>query len=251
MGSQLRCILTIVTWLEKIVKSAKLKRNSFIKDNKALGVGALIIFIAMILVAGIAASILIQTSTMLESQAMQTGRETTKEVATGLVVYCIHGYTSDSTGGDLEKMAILIKPRAGASDIDLQQTYIELSNQTRKVILNYTTSNYSKPTGQDDLFQSDAFPDDNYGFGSPLNTDGSKFGILVVEDADGSFVSNTEVVMNRGDKAYLCINLTGCFNNLTEREDVRGLVIPEFGAPGVISFTTPATFYGKNVFNLQ
>jgi len=221
------------------------------KEVGSIGIGAMIVFIAMVLVAGIAASVLIQTSTLLESQAYQTGRDTTKEVATGLVVYNIIAYTSDSTGGDLEKMAIMVKPRAGASDINLQQTYIELSNSTRKVILNYTTSKYSKPSGQDDLFQANVFPDDNYGFGSSLNTDGSKFGILVVEDVDGSFVSATEVVMNEADKALLCINLTGCFNNLTEREDVWGMVVPEYGAPGVIAFTTPASFYGKNVFYLQ
>ena len=251
MGSQLRCILTIIAWLEKIVKSALLKNNRFIKNNKAVGVGALIVFIAMVLVAGIAESVLIQTSTLLESQAYSTGRETTREVATGLIVYDIIGYTSDSTGGDLEKMAIMVKPRAGASDIDLQYTYIELANETNKVVLNYTTSFYSDPTGTDDLFQASVFPDDNYGYGDTSNTDGSKFGILVVEDADNSFLSSTDVIMNGGDKVLLCINLTGCFNNLTEREDVWGMVVPEFGAPGVIAFTTPATFYGKNVFDLQ
>jgi flagellin FlaB len=251
MGSQLRCILTIISWLNKKVKSAFLKRYRFIKNNKAAGIGALIVFIAMVLVAGIAASVLIQTSNLLESQAYTTGRETTKEVATGLVVYDVIGYTSDSTGGDLEKMIIMVKPRAGSSGIDLQQTYVELSNKTRKVVLNYTTSKYSNPTGQDDIFQANVFPDDNYGFGSSLNTDGSQFGVLVVEDADNSFASATDIIMNGADKAYLCINLTGCFNNLTEREDVRGMVVPEFGAPGVISFTTPKNFYGKNVFDLQ
>ena len=42
------------------------------KDVGSIGIGAMIVFIAMVLVAGIAASVLIQTSTTLESQAMAT-----------------------------------------------------------------------------------------------------------------------------------------------------------------------------------
>jgi len=223
------------------------------KDVGSIGIGAMIVFIAMVLVAGIAASVLIQTSTRLEAQALQTGRETTAEVSTGIAIYNIEGYTSDSTGGDLERMVIMVRPRAGSDGVDLQETYIELSNSSRKVILNYTTSKFLDPPGKDAVFTdlTNLFPDDNYSYGDASNTDGSKFGIMVVEDADGSFKSATEVVMNRGDKAFLCINLTGCFNNITERTDMWGMVVPEIGAPGIIAFRTPASYSGNNVFDLQ
>ncbi|NHJ40547.1 MAG: hypothetical protein FK731_10990, partial [Asgard group archaeon] len=59
------------------------------KDVGSIGIGAMIVFIAMVLVAGIAASVLIQTSTTLESQAMATGRETTEEVSGGIAVFDI------------------------------------------------------------------------------------------------------------------------------------------------------------------
>ncbi|MCJ7696721.1 MAG: flagellin, partial [Thermoplasmata archaeon] len=60
-------------------------------DLGDMGIGAMIVFIAMVLVAGIAASVLIQTANRLEIQAMKTGQETTEEVATGIGVEDITG----------------------------------------------------------------------------------------------------------------------------------------------------------------
>ena len=62
------------------------------KDIGAIGIGAMIVFIAMVLVAGIAASVLVQTANRLESQAMTTGQDTTAEVATGIRVCDIEGH---------------------------------------------------------------------------------------------------------------------------------------------------------------
>ncbi len=58
-------------------------------DIGDMGIGAMIVFIAMVLVAGIAASVLIQTANRLEIQAMTTGQETIGEVSTGLGVTAI------------------------------------------------------------------------------------------------------------------------------------------------------------------
>ena len=212
------------------------------KDVGSIGIGAMIVFIAMVLVAGIAASVLIQTSTTLETQAMATGRETTDEVSSGIAVFDILGYSA-SAGADISKLAIGVRPRAGSDGIDLSQVYVELSDTTKKVVLNYTTSYYSKPTGQNDIFGASVFPD-YAGAG-----DASHFGLLVIEDADNS-LSSSNPVINRGDKVYICVNTTGTHSNIAERKDVWGIIVPEFGSPGVIGFTTPAS-YTDNVIDLQ
>jgi len=218
------------------------------KDVGSIGIGAMIVFIAMVLVAGIAASVLIQTSTKLENQAMATGQETTSEVSTGLTVFNVLGYSA-SSGTAISKLAIGVRPRAGSDGIDLSQVYVELSDTSKKVILNYTMSFYNDSDGQDDIFSVDVFPDDNYAYGNASNRDGSRFGLLVVEDADDSMSQNNPV-MNRGDKVYICINATGCFNGISERSDIWGLVVGEEGSPGIISFRTPAS-YTDNVIDLQ
>ena len=211
------------------------------KDIGSIGIGAMIVFIAMVLVAGIAASVLIQTSTKLEAQAMVTGHDTTEEVSSGIAVFDILGYAADDD--DISKLVIMVRARAGSDGIDLNQTYIELADSSKKVIMNYTNANYSKPDGQSDIFNAAVFPEG-------ANA-ASQFGILVVEDADDSFVSANAVVMNSGDKVYLCINTTAAFSKLAERSDIWGMVVPEWGSPGIISFTTPASYTGANVFDLQ
>lgn len=216
-------------------------RNSLFENRAAsIGIGAMILFIAMVLIAGIAATVIIQTSSTLEQQAMTTGSETTSEVSAGLAICAIEGYAA--TNADISKLAILVRPRAGTESIDISGAFIEISDSDTKVILNYTSTYYSEPDGLDNIFAANVFP--NYGG----TGDATRFGILVLEDADNSISSSTPVI-NHGDKVYLCINTTGVFSDIAKRTNVWGMVVPEEGAPGVIQFTTPGT-YANSVMEL-
>jgi len=212
------------------------------KDVGSIGIGAMIVFIAMVLVAGIAASVLIQTSAKLEIQAMATGQETTDEVSGGLAVYSVVGYTASSSD-DISKLAIGVRPRSGTKGIDLSEAYLELSDTNKKVVLNYSSTYFSDPDGQDNLFGAAVFPDEG-------QNPASQFGIIVVEDGDDSISVATSPMINRGDRVYLCVNATGCFGDIAERTDVWGVVVPELGSPGMITFRTPAS-YTDNVIDLQ
>ena len=218
-------------------KICTLLRN---KDVGSIGIGAMIVFIAMVLVAGIAASVLIQTSTRLESQAMTTGRDTTDEVATGLAIVEIEGYKTSTT---LTELAIMVRCRAGSKDIDLAETIIEISNSTVKAFLDYsdTVNDYTGKGSISGALLSDSakYPDD-----------GTDFGIIVLEDADDSCSSSTVTVINSGDYVCLAVNASLTFptsSGLVPRDDVWGLILPEMGSPGVISFTCPASFTDKVV----
>jgi len=210
------------------------------KNAGAIGIGAMIVFIAMVLVAGIAASVLIQTSSKLETQAMATGEETRKEVATGIAITDIEGYAA--TGADISRLAIQVRCRAGSEDIDLSQVFVELSDSSKKLVLKYdSTEWHAKSEINGSVFQA--------GFFDGLDAD--EFGIVVIEDADSSCTASTPVI-NRGDKVLLTVDAGDAagFNSLPERTEVWGMVVPENGAPGIISFTTPSA-YTNNIMDLQ
>jgi len=210
----------------------------FVKSNHfaSIGVGGLIIFIAIVLIAGIAASILIQTSSKIESQAALTGIKTKSEVSAGLSVYSVEGFAA--TGEDISKIAIMIRPLAGTEEIGILSSYLELSDTNKKVVFNYSDSYYSKPDGLSNIFNANVFP-----------KEGSQFGLIVIEDQDNS-ISRLNPVINRGDKLYLCINATASFNNISENTNVWGRVVPEVGNVGVINFKTPYSFV-DNILELQ
>jgi flagellin FlaB len=219
----------------------KMGKNIFVilKDDDigSIGIGAMIVFIAMVLVAGIAASVLIQTSTTLESQALVTGQQTTSEVSSGLAVVNIVG---NNTSGAIQHIAIVLRARAGSEDIDLTETIIELTDSVTKNFLTYNDDTYTDSTDiNGGLFEQDFF-----------TSDATHFSIIVLEDADGSCSSNSSAVINSGDYIALGVNTSQCFGGLTPRTDVWGLVMPEEGSPGVIKFTCPASFT-ERVIELQ
>ena len=206
-------------------------------DNGSIGIGAMIVFIAMVLVAGIAASVLIQTSTTLESQALATGRETTAEVSSGIAVVGIEG---NNSSGAIQHLAITIRTRGGSDDIDLAETVIEISNSSIKSFLIYDDSTCILAANVDgDIFEDTYYP-----------SDATSFTIIVLEDADDSCSSSSSAVINSGDYVILGVNTNLCFGGLSPREDIWGMVMPEEGSPGVINFRCPSSFT-QDVLELQ
>ena len=87
------------------------------------GIGTLIVFIAIILVAAIAAAVLITTSGTLQSRALLVGTESTKETSARLMVESVIGVdTLGSTkDGKIEILKIKVRPSAGSEPIDMER----------------------------------------------------------------------------------------------------------------------------------
>ncbi|MBB6401523.1 flagellin FlaB [Methanococcus maripaludis] len=205
--------------------------KKFFKNKKgAVGIGTLIIFIAMVLVAAIAASVIINTAGKLQHKASTVGEESTQQVASGLQVIKVFGNADTKTTIDM--IGILITPNVGG-EIDLATSIITLSDSTSKYSLVYDSASYVvlDATGTDDLFGET--------WGS-----GNKFGVLVLQDADGSTSDATHPTINYGDKVVLTITPAV---KIGVAQRVSGEVIPEYGASGIIDFRTPSVYIGTVV----
>jgi flagellin FlaB len=223
-------------------KMGGLDLRSLRTSSASIGIGSMIIFIAMVLVAGIAASVLMQTSTRLEMQALRTGQETIAEVASGLRVVSVEGY---NVSGLMTKMAIEISPRAGSPDIDLSQAILEISDSTNKYILRYTSSN--KFTNSSSI-EGDVFTDHSGTAWSGASA--TEFTVVVFQDADGSCTSASPII-NFGDHVIIAVDTSDIFSGgISPRTDVVGMILPEEGAPGIIGFTSPSS-YTDTIMELQ
>ena len=225
------------------------------QDEGAIGIGAMIVFIAMVLVAGIAASVFIQSANTIQLQAMSTGQQTQQEVSSGIDVFDLEGKINVTNGTkyDLKYLVIGVQTRPGSPEIDLNETYVILSNGDTEALLRYggydTSLNIyvglSSTTG--DIFELLNATNWN-------NVDRETYGIAVMQDADGS-LKETKPVLNRGDKAILFVRCgaenDGTFGaEIPERTVVFGQVVPEVGSPGVIQFTTPRSYFDV-IYDLQ
>jgi flagellin FlaB len=81
-----------------------------------VGIGTLIVFIALVLVAAIAAGVLINTAGFLQSQAESTGEESTQQVSNSLQIV---GTTGSYSSGSLDTATITVSLSPGSDAIDL------------------------------------------------------------------------------------------------------------------------------------
>lgn len=101
-----------------------------------MGIGTLIIFIAIILVAAVAAAVLISTAGSLQQQALATGGETQSAVATGVEIFSVTA-TDASDDNQIEYFEVLARLQPGSNVIKLADSLISFDTATTSQTLNY------------------------------------------------------------------------------------------------------------------
>ena len=233
----------------------KLQRAFVFKDEDGAetGIGTLIVFIAMVLVAAVAATVLIHTAGQLQQQAQSTGSTTTQQVSTGVIVQSVAGFdynTADPEAGNVSWIAIYVTLNSGSGPVDLGNATLALNYKGTSADLRYNTAgtnflNASSNSGYSNI----AALDNNKAFVSK-NMSATNFGIVVISNPTGS-VTSTHPVLSSGSEVALLVNVTNTFGaGFQQGRQVTGSLTPEVGAPGVIQFTTPVAFT-SGVIQLQ
>ena len=103
---------------------AATRQHMYDTNRGQVGIGTLIVFIAMVLVAAIAAGVLINTAGLLQTQAEATGQETKQQVSDRLQIQSTTGnVTGDET---VNEFNLTVTKAAGAGDIDLRNVSYEI-----------------------------------------------------------------------------------------------------------------------------
>jgi flagellin FlaB len=226
----------------------KRKHKTVLKEDEeaAIGIGTLIVFIAMILVAAVAATVIIQTSENLQQRAYAVGKQTIRQVSSGLEIIDLTGYTDESRSV-IQYLAISLKPRAGSYDLDLNQTlvYIEYDNLTvLSLAYEYFCDNGALyNNSQNGSISSEV---SSNGVFHTLNLScltSTNFGAISIRDSDNSLINSFG--MSPSDLIMVLINLSAAFpetGGLEPGEEFFGRVVPEVGSSGIFMVSAPNAF---------
>ncbi|MFB6312246.1 MAG: archaellin/type IV pilin N-terminal domain-containing protein [Salinirussus sp.] len=140
-------------------------------ERGQVGIGTLIVFIAMVLVAAIAAGVLINTAGFLQSQSEETGEQSSQQVTDRVQVITETGLVQ---GGNVGLIQLNVKKAPGAGDIDVSEATIQ----------------YIGPNGASDITSSDSAWSLSAisGSTSVLSSDSDLFNLSM--DLDQSPISN-------------------------------------------------------------
>ena len=202
--------------MEKISKPRRLRKG----QEAEMGVGTLLIFIAMILVAAVAAGVLVQTAYQLQQQAETTGEQALMEISTGLKTLAAFGVT-DANLTTITDLYLKIELAAGSPVINLYDLVIEMS--TGAVDISYVYTNLTAGVGT--------------------------FNVTQIRDTYPSNIwTASDVGITQGDIALVHIDLDANGMGLVTQQEANLLLIPKHGIPTYLDVVTPSVY--SNVYEI-
>jgi archaeal flagellin FlaB len=177
-----------------------------------MGIGTLIIFIAVIVVSAVAAAVLIGAGGSLEQRSMTTMKGTEQEVATGLNIYSVIG-SDASANGTVQNLELLVRLRPGSDPVNFNSTVITIDGR--------------------EMFQSMRFANGSAG-------GGGNYSVYYIRRGG----SPLDGYLGPGDSAIINISLVQAIGP-DQRIIIQ--VIPSQGGIKRLDFQTPSVMFDKRV----
>ena len=189
-------------------------------DKRAeMGVGTMIIFIAMVLVAAVAASVLISTANTVREQAQTTGEQAINNVASGFIVQDTVGQTSEGT--EITEVYIYMRLAAGSPAINMDNVMVQITTGSSTRMLDFEAVTAA------------------HAWSACTNT--TAFGCESIKSASGMSWSTSSHLLGQGDMVKLYLGNTGGLG-IGFSQTVEVKIIPAYGQMSVVMFTTGEAF---------
>jgi flagellin-like protein len=202
-----------------------------------VGIGTLIVFIAMVLVAAIAAGVLINTAGFLQTKSEQTGRQSSQQATNRIDIAPKSGYVGAVDGEEVVGYVnITVQTNPGAENVDLRNVTIRWLDDSGA----YRISHYSVDSGDADFSVTplkdadDSLP--------VLNDEDDRF-ILTFDTGEAPY--NVTVNTDSGEE-----NVDETDEPLTEGSTVSVELTTKAGATTTASFSVPETLSGETAVRL-
>jgi flagellin FlaB len=151
-------------------------------DRGQVGIGTLIVFIAMVLVAAIAAGVLVNTAGFLQATAEDAGQESVNKVTNRVDVVSTHGMVTNASGTNyINYLNVTVRMAAGSGSVSLQNTTIKYLSGAQAETLTYSESAADSLSTTDGEFNVTKINDDDtsYKTGAVLNSQSDRFEIRI------------------------------------------------------------------------
>jgi flagellin FlaA/flagellin FlaB len=166
-----------------------------LNDRGQVGIGTLIVFIAMVLVAAIAAGVLINTAGFLQTKSEQTGEESSAQVSNRVQVVSGFGQVANE---EVTQINLTVMRGSGSDDINLSAATIEWIGPEEAKTLTYTPNDAGENT----------------------------FNVTSIKDGDDS----TPVLNTQNDRFTVTMSANEISQPLGEGESVKLKLTTQYGA---------------------
>ena len=189
------------------------------RERGQVGIGTLIVFIAMVVVAAVASGVLISAAGELQTKSAQASQESSEQVSNRIDVLGADGADIDSANETVGNVSLVVSLAPSAEEIDLARAVVEWAGPSGTYALTHDTS---------------------------ADGDGN-FSVAQVKDDDDS----SPVLNARDDRLELTFDVdTFAGSDLAAGSTVRVRVTTAESATTMYEFTVPRSVAGRTSVRL-